>query len=221
MAKFLLILFFITFDLKAEVTKSEFSAVIAVIHKNFHHLSLRENRKLKFYTNYQSDWAQAFARRWDDDEIHIYGGFAKILNASVDSLALIICHELGHLYAGAPFSNKDSRLSVEGMADYWASSVCMPKIINELPESPSPIENEYLLRCANDQNCARNLRAAMIISSHFAKNGKEEKPSFDTFDPTIVEKTLKTHPSAQCRLDTFVAGVFGLEKPRCWMGDAE
>lgn len=209
------LLFFFTFNLYAEVSKSDFSLVVSIAHRNFKHLSLQNDRKLKFYTNYQSDWAQAFARRWDDDEIHLYGGFAKISKANVDSLALIICHELGHLYAGAPYSNQDLKLSVEGMSDYWATRECMPKMIEELPEIE--MRNDLKERCEQDLTCTRILQASLIVTTHFAKNSKEKAPSLDDKDLSIVEKILKTHPSAQCRLDTFYAGYFQEERPRCWM----
>lgn len=215
MKKIVWIILFISFNLKAEVSKSDFSLVIAIIHKNFSPLSHQNNRRLKFYTDYKSDWAQAFARRWDDDEIHLYGGFARIKNASVDSLALIICHELGHLYAGAPYSNQDLKLTVEGMADYWATSVCLPKIIPELPEVETI--GSFEAYCNEDKICARTFQAGLVVSTHFAVNGKEKLPSLDERDPLVVEKTLKTHPSAQCRLDTFVNGYQRIEKPLCWM----
>lgn len=204
-----------SFNLQAAVSKSDFSLVISIIHKNFSALSHQNNRKLKFYTNYQSDWAQAFARRWDDDEIHLYGGFARISNASVDSLALIICHELGHLYGGAPYSNQDLQLTVEGMADYWATNVCLPKVVPQLPEVLTA--DSYEKFCKEDRVCARTLQAALVVTTHFALNGKEKLPSLNERDPLVVEKTLKTHPSSQCRLDTFLNGYYGLEKPQCWM----
>lgn len=209
---FFLVLLLLSLSVQAQISKSEFRHVISVIQQEFSHLSINKNRKLKFYTSYESDWAQAFARRWEDDEIHVYGGFAKIKGATQDSFALIVCHELGHLHAGYPYSNVDLELSVEGRSDYWATNICLPKVIPHLREITPSAHANY---CA-DQMCARILDAAIIVTTHFARNDKE-KPSLSKRDESVVQEVLKTHPSAQCRLDTFKAGLFFEMSPRCWM----
>lgn len=201
-------------DAKAQISKAEFSQVISLIRQEFSYLSLANNRKLKFFTSYESDWAQAFARRWEDDEIHVYGGFAKIRGANQDSFALIVCHELGHLHGGYPYSNADLALSVEGKADYWATNVCLPKII---PLLKTRTATGASLSICSDEICARTLDASLVVAGHFARNERGEKPSLSKKDPTIVSEILKTHPSAQCRLDTLVAGFFNEAYPACWM----
>lgn len=209
------ILLFLSSNAIADVSKENFKMVIRTLHLEYYQVAKENNRNLKFFTNYESDWAQAFARRWEDDEIHLYGGFAKIKNANEDSLALIICHELGHLYAGAPYSNIDLALSVEGRADYWAASECMPRVISKLPHKDA--RDESLMMCSGDLSCARILDASLIVTAHFAKNQKLEAPQLTLSDPTIVDTILKTHPSPQCRLDLFRAGALIENYPHCFM----
>lgn len=201
-------------DVEAQISKAEFRQVISLIRQEFSSLSQVNNRKLKFFTDYESDWAQAFARRWEDDEIHIYGGFAKIRGATQDSLALIVCHELGHLHGGSPYSNVDLKLSVEGKSDYWATNVCLPKMI---PLLKARSVTDASLSLCSDEICARTLDAALVVTHHFARDDRGEKPSLLRKDPTVVTEILKTHPSAQCRLDTLVAGFFYEVYPACWM----
>lgn len=201
-------------DAQAQISKAEFRQVISLIRQEFSYLSTANNRQLKFFTSYESDWAQAFARRWEDDEIHIYGGFAKIRGATQDSFALIVCHELGHLHGGYPYSNVDLKLSVEGKSDYWATNICMPKMIPLLKPRNATDASQSL--CA-DEICARTLDAALVVAHHFARDERGEKPSLLRKDPTVVTEILKTHPSAQCRLDTLVAGFFNEDYPACWM----
>ena len=210
----LLIILIIAFSHSAlaQISKTEFSQVILILREEFSPLSTANNRKLKFFTSYDTDWAQAFARRWDDDEIHVYGGFAKIKGATQDSFALIVCHELGHLHAGYPYSNVDLELSVEGKSDYWATNVCLPKVLHRLKEITPTNHSRY----CSDYTCNRILDAAMVVTTHFARNDKD-KPSLDKRDESVVTEVMKSHPSAQCRLDTLKAGFFYEPAPKCWM----
>lgn len=211
---FFILLVLSAVDAQAQISKAEFSQVISLIRQEFSALSVANNRKLKFFTSYESDWAQAFARRWEDDEIHVYGGFAKIRGATQDSFALIVCHELGHLHGGYPYSNVDLSLSVEGKSDYWATNVCLPKMI---PQLKARRATETSLSICSDEICARTLDAALVVTHHFARDERGEKPNLLRKDPTVVTEILKTHPSAQCRLDTLVAGFFNEAYPACWM----
>lgn len=212
---FFLLFISLVHETNASVSKERFRHVIGVVHRKFSFLSTENNRKLKFFTNYESDWAQAFARRWEADEIHLYGGFAKIKDASEDSLALIICHELGHFHGGFPYSNSDLKLSVEGRSDYWATEKCLTQVLPFLSEKKPT--DEALLYCENDVLCARSVNASEVITTHFALNARETKPQINIKDPTEVTQILKTHPSAQCRLDTLLAGLRKENFPKCWM----
>ncbi|GAB4018446.1 MAG: hypothetical protein Fur0010_19650 [Bdellovibrio sp.] len=64
----------------------------------------------------------AFARRWGTDAHWlIYGGMTYRKELDLDSLALIICHELGHLIGSRPYKTEDAKLSAEDQANFWGS----------------------------------------------------------------------------------------------------
>lgn len=185
------------------MTRSEFLGVLAVARKTFTPLATSHNRRLEIMSDWSSDWAQAFTRRWETDQVLVYGGIARIAGGTQDSLALLICHELGHLYAGAPYSDEHSALSAEGQADWWATNFCWPRFAEQLPSSNPDIHN-------------RAIRASLIVTAFYAANRNIPAPTLQTPDLTIVEKTLLTHPEPQCRLDTYVAGLANTSRPLCW-----
>ena len=113
---------------------------------------------------------------------------------------LFLCHELGHLLGGEPRimlrSGKLSWSSVEGQADYFSTSICMP----ELGYNQQEIED-----------------VALELSTLIAKlKGYVNLPSLLKRDKSEVYRLLQTHPRPQCRLDTMIAGLYQNERPNCW-----
>lgn len=185
------------------VTRTQFRQTMATAHRLFAPLSAIDNRKLEFYSDWNQDWAQAFARRWETDQVIIYGGIARIANGTMDSFALIVCHELGHLYGGLPQGDTHNRISVEGQADYWATSYCWDKLAAEIPSTNPDIKD-------------RGVKAALVVTAFYAANRNIAAPKVSTPDLTEVESTVMTHPEPQCRLDTYLAGLESKPRPRCW-----
>lgn len=185
------------------ITRNQFLQTLAIARKTFSNLATDNHRRLEIFSDWNSDWTQAFARRWDTDQLLIYGGLARIPQGSQDSLALLICHELGHLYAGRPYSDEHNALSAEGQADWWATQYCWPRFIQQLPNS-SLTANE------------RAIKAALIVTAFYARNRNIPAPTVETPDLTEVDETVLTHPEPQCRLDTYLAGLFNQPRPRCW-----
>lgn len=189
------------------VTKTEFSQTLRSFRRVFASYSAREGRELEFFLDWNEDWAQAFARRWETDQVIVYGGIARINGSTVDSFALILCHELGHLYAGEPFSDAHNRMAVEGQADWWATIECWDKIVPELPLRAGSVTE-------------RGFVASLIVASFFSENRNIPAPRIETPDQTVVDVINRTHPEPQCRLDTFVAGLLKESRPRCWFTEA-
>ena len=197
-----------------KLPKKAFERIIAAFEVSFSPLAQREGRELEFLTDYDSDWIQAFARRWETDQVIVYGGAAAVANGSEDTFALILCHETGHLYGGSPVSDEHNFLSLEGQADYWAARECLGEMLPTLsPRSPS---KEALAYCLDENRCARMIDAFLTLTAQFADNRNLPHPKLETPDATVVETMLLTHPSPQCRLDTMIAGMRGESRPRCW-----
>ncbi len=185
------------------LTSVEFQQTIKTFESVFASYAARDNRIFEILSDWKTDWPQAFARRWETDHLVVYGGIARIPGSTVDSFALILCHEVGHLYGGEPFSDEHNRMAVEGQADYWATSECWEKIIHELPLREGSVQD-------------RGVAAAIVVTAFFASNRNLPAPRVDTPDTTIVERINRTHPLPQCRLDTYLAGLELNERPLCW-----
>jgi hypothetical protein len=168
----------------------------------FQHLASSNEEELQVLGGWVDRRADmAFARRWENAQVLIYKGMAHRRELNVDALILIICHELGHLYGGAPYSNYDNKLSLEGQSDYFATNRCL----------------EVALREWNQENVEERIFMAMLdVGKFLANNRGITHPEFNTPDETIVDETNRSHPSPQCRLDTYLAGHEARPRPNCW-----
>jgi hypothetical protein len=189
-----------------KLPKRQFLEVIRLLREEFQPLAQANGRRLVFQTDYDDDWAQAFARRWETDQVVVYGGMAGLKGGSEDSLALILCHELGHLYGGQPFGDDVNKLALEGQADYWSTSVCFRKIVSKLTTRDGSMN-------------VRTIEAAKVVTAFYADNINLPHPMLLSPDPTRVSVSLKTHPTPQCRLDTLMAGLKFESRPACWFAD--
>jgi hypothetical protein len=185
------------------LTRAQFSQTIGIFESVFSPYAARDNRTFEILSDWNEAWPQAFARRWETDHLIVYGGIARIPGTTVDSFALTLCHEVGHLYGGEPFGDEHNRMAVEGQADYWATSECWEKIIHELPMREGSVQD-------------RGVAAAIVLSAFFAANRNLPAPRVETPDTTVATQTNRTHPLPQCRLDTYVAGLEMNARPRCW-----
>jgi hypothetical protein len=202
-----------------KLPRKTFDRIITLFETTFSSLAHADGRELEFMTDYDEDWVEAFARRWETDQVIVYGGTAAVNNGSEDSFALILCHETGHLYGGEPVSEPHNHLSVEGQADYWATNACLPKLLSALSDrAPSASSMKY---CMGDKNCARTVDAILALTAQFADNRNLPHPALNTPDETNVTTLNYTHASPQCRLDTMIAGMKNLSRPRCWYKSPE
>ncbi len=197
-----------------KLPKARFHAVIKVLETEFQAMAGASGRKLEFLTDYNEDWAQAFARRWETDQVIVYGGASGLKGGSEDSFALILCHEVGHLYGGMPFSDEHNKLSVEGQADFWSTRECFKRIVGKLTaRAASETSMKY---CKGDDVCARTIDAALVVTAFYADNRSLVHPKIETPDESIAENINRTHPLPQCRFDTLKAGLEFLTRPLCW-----
>lgn len=185
------------------LNRTEFIQTIKTFEAVFASYAARDNRVFEILSDWNESWPQAFARRWETDHLIVYGGMARIPGSTVDSFALTLCHEVGHLYGGEPFGDEHNRMAVEGQADYWATSECWEKIVHELPLCEGSVQD-------------RGVAAAIILTAFFAANRNLPAPRVETPDTSVAERINRTHPLPQCRLDTYLAGLELKERPLCW-----
>ncbi|OUR96726.1 hypothetical protein A9Q84_10315 [Halobacteriovorax marinus] len=184
------------------IPKREFFKILTHLENEFQYLAKEQGEVLNILGGWSDRSADmAFARRWDTAQVLIFRGMAHRRELDRDALILIICHEIGHLYGGTPYSNLANKLSLEGQADYFATQTCLP----------------HALLSYKNENLEKRIDQAMLnVGKFLANNRRINHPSFDTPDTTQVEQMLRTHPEPQCRLDTYVAGLYSLGRPACW-----
>jgi len=155
--------------------------------------------------------------------IVVGGGYKNIEQMNRDALTLQLCHEIGHILAGAPFLGDRS---VMGQADYFATSKCLPRIWRR-DNSVMVIRRwvypkEFAIKCS--QSFAQPNRVALCIRSAIAAQMlaltlHQTNPGVDPNAPQPNYKTPDRHveksgvynlefPSNQCRLDTMLAGSY-------------
>jgi hypothetical protein len=140
-----------------------------------------------------------------------------------DGYAAILCHELGHVFAGAPLYLKDgANLSTEGQSDYWAAAVCLKKLFTRYPRMNSAKPNPYLVTNCDSQFaskreqrlCYRIAAAGMNVMTVLHRSlidviqndpvGFYKKPDFSIKETLFSDR----YPTLQCRAETYAAGAF-------------
>ena len=152
-----------------------------------------------------------------------------------DARTLQVCHEIGHLLGGAPLKPGDNSViptvSVEGQADYFATSYCLKRIWKRnIGNSPyhfhSSLCKAKYINPAEQNFCNRIAEASLSLSlfNHHQSNLKDDalhagylskkdlrlysgRPTLNNFEDRVVTETVTSWPSPQCRLDSLMAGA--------------
>lgn len=145
-----------------------------------------------------------------------------------DIFAQIICHELGHHIGGDREIDKivlkKTGLFAEGQADYWSTNICLKKYYQKEKlfirniKIPQDLADKCDAQYHSEDDkliCYKTVETSLKVGLYLTtaippdytkKAMPYKKEHFIFFD----------HPDAQCRLDTFLAGVFSEDRPRCW-----
>ena len=178
----------------------------------------------------------------NDWTISMFGGLARHKHTTLDSFRLAACHEIGHHLGGAPTQLKkikdrwsSSWSSTEGQADYYASFICMKKLIMEgqkqalevaAPDLSIYEDKEYTLaetacskRFTDEQTvegldsnyrvCLRTVLAGLSLGRSLVDGSNPDvNLSLGTPDDTVVSAIEHNrYPRAQCRVDTYMASA--------------
>lgn len=176
-------------------------------------------KKLIININLEDERVNASCSRDDDNNpiLKIRGGLLRHPLMNEDVLNFILCHELGHFMGGAPKSfrgntEKRSWSSVEGQADYFAVTKCLPRIYSEniafLDSKKSNMIKDQMKSICRGEVCSKIVYAGLLTSRFFAslKRG-ETAPSIENREKFYPSRTMQKHPSPQCRLDTVISAV--------------
>jgi hypothetical protein len=210
---------------RSQVTVADFNSLIAKLSTIYSPMAQSHNASLNIVGNWEDGTVNAFAWQDPDGEkwnIDIYGGFARHPLMTVDAFAMVICHELGHHFGGAPkkgwFWERHRWASAEGQADYYATLKCGRYFFRD-DDNEAVLKNKDVPLILKER-CAKNFTSLsdQYLCQRVAMAGRELSYvltdimeghiniSFDTPDPTIVEMTNLEYPTGQCRLDSFFQG---------------
>jgi hypothetical protein len=203
-----------------EMTEELFTEIIRIGGDLYSPIAQQWGENLYINEMYYDSTVNASA--WRDGrgntEIRMYGGMARRAEVTPLSFALVLCHELGHLYALSPYIEPSLRLSAEGQADYGGAGWCLKNIAQQLNDGYSYRPTSYMNQlCKSDSLCAKEMVAAQGLGTLLGRLGNQAAPRFETPDPYVTPTTMTSYPkTAQCRLDTYRSAILGQSRPRCW-----
>ena len=166
-----------------------------------------------------------------EHNLYLMGGFVRLPLMTREGLLLTGCHEMGHGLGGEPkklSSDGSVPSSTEGQSDYFATRVCLPIALKYLPVKDAfQIKPIYQKICSlqkeHEQNiCLRMMYAIDTDVAYFQYLGA--KPSLETYSKhqqSQLDLNPSYYPGAQCRIDTEIHGLLGLERPECWYPNGE
>lgn len=201
---------------RSNVSKEQFDAIIAKANEIYKPVVEAHEGQLRIMDHWDDETVNASASQFFGFWIvNMYGGLARRPEVTPDGFTLVLCHEIGHHLGGYVFVSAWG--ANEGQADYFATQSCAKEFwqgeteVNAtfretVAETPKRV-CDAIWPSENEQNlCYRTLAASKSLADLLATLQHVEI-SFDAHDQSVVEVTDNSHPAAQCRLDTYVAGA--------------
>jgi hypothetical protein len=160
---------------------------------------------------------------------YITGKLLLLPYMSSDAVVLILCHEMGHsekltkhFVGPVKFSGQEIK------ADYFATRVCVPRLLEESPvlsafphqiQLPESVKKTCLSRHPDDISptlCVRALQASLVtIHMLHQEHFLEAYKSLGFAPPNFLRKWLGISDNLQCRLINMANGVFGRTPIEC------
>jgi hypothetical protein len=161
-------------------------------------------------------------------DLIVYRGLLDSPRLTPDGLRMIVCHELGHLFGGAPRKNVPldwdgpiaddglSYLSTEGQADYYAGMICFRKLVEYASvNEPQPdmkrvgptLRNKCTVGALYTGKEVETCLRSGLAGEDFLKLTYEFPISCEKEDTSKTLNLIRdSYPGRQCRLDTIVSG---------------
>ncbi len=150
-----------------------------------------------YHVNWADNTVNAYAwREGSTRHVAILGGLIRHRAVGIEGLGMVIAHEIGHHYGGAPRYPNNPWASCEGQSDYWGSMVAMREVW---------WGEEALRQIEEAAQQLYNLFAFGLISSFSEKEAEKR----------IVALAGCGHPPADCRRDTYLSALTLAPKPAC------
>lgn len=204
------------------IDESEFNKILKEFEDSFRAFVNADNKKIEIKGKWKKNSVNAMTRLYKNTvDILVYGGLARAPYMTRDGIMMVLCHELGHHYGGAPketsITGKRKYMNGEGQADYWASLKCFRMLYGNVNnrqilqgvQIPEVVTNKCQENFTNDDEvalCERSSLAALAMAKSAGTIPGSDEISYDTPDPNVTPTTYHQHPEAQCRLDTIFEG---------------
>jgi hypothetical protein len=240
--KMMLLTLIISITAQAGIQKQELDDIFSLFHQMYDH-TLPSDEVIIFnppmnvenmtWWDVEMFRAAYHGMRFEDEAvfkhfIYLMGGLARTDFMTIDGVAIILCHEMGHGFGGAPY--KISGVTSEGQSDYYSTGECLhnffshwPREININERSPKKLELCQKSRSLfiDEDECIRGLTAIETRVKRFAHFDKVQTSIFNK-DPHITTEFNNDetfYPAHQCRIDTLMAGWFHQPRPKCWYAE--
>jgi hypothetical protein len=127
--------------------------------------------------------------------VRVYGGLLRHVRIQVEGAGLVLAHEIGHHFGGPPrYATGATWASCEGQSDYWGARIAQRKVW----------WGEYSIdQTTKGAAQLRDLFQNGLMTRHLVSLNATPKAG------------ICTHPPAQCRYDTYMAGLRLQPKPAC------
>lgn len=207
-----------TFE-EANITQEQFNQIVDTIVDQWKPIAAKHGAKLEAVKEWEDSTVNAYAQQsgklW---RVTFFGGLARRPEVTPDGFALVVCHELGHHFAGHYFYGDNAWAASEGESDYWATRVCARRVwlnaFHKNVETSEAVSAEVQDACSSVWKtpqtlalCNRIADGGLSLARLLGALGGGAEPRVNTKDPNKVAKTNTAHPRAQCRLDTYISGA--------------
>ncbi len=230
---FIFLLIFGTLSPRAqafEKTEAQYDSTLQNFEQHFLSEVSAAGGVLKVERNWDGTILNAFAdRKGEIWFIETSGEMFRHPAITEDGFYAMLCHELGHHLAGAPFKPDIPWMSSEAQADLFAGQNCLRNLWenknnSEKVESIPNVSTSLKQNCVDafSQQTSANLciRIGMAGLSFIEFNRLEHGYASETspvrFDTPAPPSPMKlNYPRSQCRLEIFLAGALLGPKPAC------
>ncbi len=202
------------------LTEAQFNEVITKVETYYKPIVKTYGGNLIVVRDWTNAEVNAYAERESSDwKVRMFGGLARHETITLDGMALVVCHEIGHHIGGSPV--KTGRwAATEGQSDYFGTSKCLRRVWekDDNEEAAANLDVPAFVKTACGKSwamnrdyfiCLRSAMAGLSLSNLFAASnitGPLPVAKFHTPDPAVVASTYESHPKHQCRLDTYFEG---------------
>jgi hypothetical protein len=238
MKKYLFLILILTGQIaNASVDKNDYLRITNTLHSIYSDKIADQGGHLKFILSETAGVANAYAAKKSEGnwEITVISSFLSLSHQTVPTLGMILCHEIGHFLGGKPYvvgkqmtaavrAWAPKKMSVEGQADYFATSECIKNLAKKIPDLF--INNKGLLNLPSAQECQRSYTSekeiklcneilsashqTILVYQQILDQLNTPSSFFEKIENAPSDRTLDIvgeYPELDCRYETFIKGA--------------